>query len=199
MNTITFEDLEKNFQAVSGLASLDALDKFFLVQNLNLRLREAWNRAKWPDLTKVVKKGVYATDQGTSSTDQIDTDVLSVYDFHPWENLQAQIVRYTLLDGRIVVGPTYGKSEVYLLTKKPFVNYTENSQDIPAFFQNYLVHGILGDFFRGDNQIEKAQVQEQIAEEHLLREIDRVERIEQQNNPTVNQYKAKNNSIYQTT
>lgn len=199
MNTITFDEFEQSFQAMAGLSSVDALDKFFLVQNLNLRLREAWNRAKWPDLTVVEKTAVFSTTQGTNSTVPISTDVLQVYDFHPWEDIQAQVLNYTLLDGRIVVNPVYGQSHVHLLTKKDFVPYTENSQDIPAFFQNYLVHGILGDFFRGDNQMEKAQAQEALAEEYLMKEIDRVERLEQQNTPTVNQYKASKNQIYQTT
>ena len=88
MNTITFEDLEKSFQSLAGLSSLDGLDKFFIVNNMNRRLREAWNRAKWPDLTKVDDSLLFETAQGNKSTAPLTADVLNVFDFHPWKDIQ---------------------------------------------------------------------------------------------------------------
>ena len=200
MQTISFEDLKGRFQAVSGLQTLDATDIFFMLNSMNLHLREAWDRAKWPELLNIEEVAIGATPTFGKASAQVDHDVLNVYDKNPWENPSARSLYYTLIDSRIVLQAQFPQGTIFVLKKVPFVNYTEDSTDIPAFFEKYASASILADFYRGDAQSEKAQFEEQRSEEILLRQIDRVERLEQQNTPQVGQYTRNvNRSIFQTT
>lgn len=259
MAEISYSVLEKRFQSLAGLATLDSTDKFFFLNTLNSRLRDAWTRAEWPELTEVRSYTVTNGEQGNYISSKVSTDVLDVYDKHPFEDHTAKKVQYNLIDGRIILHANYGKDQIFALVKKPFgvqtretfervfeatlqgsgtnvinartkevvengsllglsesialvnqlnadptqVYYADfsESDNIPAIFENYLISSILSDFLRGDGQHESAYREEARAEEFLLRQIDRVERLQQQNRPTVTQY---NNTspyglIYQTT
>ena len=255
MAEISYSVLEKRFQSLAGLATLDSTDKFFFLNTLNSRLRDSWTRAEWPELTETRSYTVSSGEQGNYISSKVSTDVLDVFDKHPYEDHTAKKLQYNLIDGRIILHANFGRDQIFALVKKPFGVQTQetferqgdglvfnvvnvrtqqivengeglsNAQSValvdqlnadptkfyyadfgeedsvPAIFENYLISAILSDFLRGDGQHESAYREEARAEEFLLRQIDRVERLQQQNRPTVTQYN--NNSpyglIYQTT
>jgi len=200
MDVITYDDLEKSFQAQAGLITLDATDKFFFVNSLNLRLRDAWSRAKWPELIQVGELALADNAPYGKSTPQVNYDILNVYDKNPYSDITARTLFYTLIDSRVQVNIQTPVASIFVLKKIPFTSYDENSADIPVIFQSYLVAGILSDFFRGDNQYDKAQAEEARAEEALLKQIDRVERLQNQNTPLVGNYTLnQTRNIFQTT
>jgi hypothetical protein len=240
MEELSYEVIEKRFQSMAGLATLDQTDKFFFKNTLNSRLRDAWYRAEWPELIEVKSFTLTTGNEGDKITADIDTDVLDVYDKHPYKDRTSKRIKYALLNGKVVLSPDYGPSEVFILLKKNFgvetrevfqkqnvgsnwlvINLrtgatvatfsTEAEADtkitqldadatqiyysdftigskIPSIFENYLTSSILSDFYRGDGQSESALREENRAEEMLLRQLDRVERLQQQNRPNVHQY-----------
>lgn len=199
-NIVTYSSLEKKFQSIAGLATLDATDKFFFLNNLNTRAKEAWHRFDWPDLIEIKEFPLnYINGQGSKVTDQVAQDILSVWDKNPHFDKTAISVDYKIRDSRVVINPTFPGTKIFALAKKRFVEYTPDSIDVPGFLENYLITSILADFFRGDGQADLASREDTRAEEMLIRQIDRVERQQQQNKPVVQVYPVNDqiNSIYQ--
>lgn len=201
MQSITFTELKKRFQSVAGLATLDATDEFFLLNSLNNRLRDAWTRMDWPELIVLNSVSISSDATGNYVGSTGDKDILEVWNKNPYLDRTARKITYNLIDSKIYlnVDETIYNNEVHVLEKKSFVPYTETSTDIPAIFENYLTSAILSDFYRGDGQADQAGREDNRAEEFLLRQIDRVEKLQQQNKPTIQSYnnQSQNSLIYQ--
>jgi len=201
MQAITFTELKKRFQSVAGLATLDATDEFFFLNSLNNRLRDAWTRMDWPELINLNSVSISSDATGNYVGSTGDKDILEVWNKNPYLDRTARKIPYNLIDSKIYlnVDEFIYNNEVHVLEKKSFVPYTETSTDIPAIFENYLTSAILSDFYRGDGQVEQAQREDGRAEEFLLRQIDRVEKLQQQNKPTIQSYnnQSQNSLIYQ--
>jgi hypothetical protein len=198
VQTIAYGDLEKRFQSISGLATLDATDKFFFKQSLNSRLRDAWDRADWPDLIELKTLPLSRDSSNVLSTGQVDFDVLEVWDKHPYGDNTAQKILYQIVESDVLMRPNYSGTEVVVLAKKKFIDYDEDSL-VPSFLENYLISAILSDFFKGDGQADRAIREENQAEEYMSRAFDRIERLQQQNRPTIGQYSPTNpQKIYQS-
>lgn len=188
MQTISHELLEKRFQSVAGLATLDATDRFFFLNCLNSRLRDAWDRVDWPELIQLVELPVSSDSIASNTTDVVSYDVLEAWNRNPYTDRQASKVEYRIINSKIVLSTAYDKSSIFVLAKKEFNDYDFGATDIPRFLENYLISACLADFFRGDGQTEKASIEEARAEEFLLRQMDRVEKLQQQNQPGVSVY-----------
>lgn len=196
---MNFDDLEDRFRSVAGIQAMDATDKFFFLNSLNIRAKDAWTRANWPELISIQSYSVGTQGEYAKATATISNDILNVYDKSPYSDISALSIFYTLIDGRIVLDPKYPQASVYVLSRQAFTPYTDASTNIPDFLQSYLLSAILADFFRGDSQYDKAQVEESRAEEFLLKQIDRVEKQQQQNTPLVGSYSNTiTRQIYQT-
>lgn len=201
MQSISFTQLKKRFQSVAGLATLDATDEFFLLNSLNNRLRDAWTRMDWPELINLNSVSISSDSTGNYVGSTGDKDILEVWNKNPYLDRTARKIPYNLIDSKIYlnVDEFIYNNEVHVLEKKSFVPYTETSTDIPAIFENYLTSAILSDFYRGDGQADQAGREDNRAEEFLLRQIDRVEKLQQQNKPTIQSYnnQSQNSLIYQ--
>lgn len=189
MDVTTYDDLRKKFQALAGLATLDATDEFFFKNSLNSRLRDAWHRFQWPMLIQVEEKTLSTTTSNTYAVDGIDEDIYEVFDKHPYNDITARRLPYTLINDELILDPSERvNSSIFVLKKTKFTDYEPDAVDIPRFFENYLTSAILSDFYRGDGQADLANVEDNRAEEFLTREIDRVERLQLQNKPVVMGY-----------
>lgn len=197
MRTIPYNDVERRFQSIAGLQSLTVTDKFFFQNSLNSRLKEAWDRAEWPELLIIEEHDLTSDDDGSQVTGTLDFDVLEVYDRHPNKDRDALILKYNLINAKVAVRPHMSVSKIYILRKinfgvfdpadNTYKDYTEGS-DVPAIFENYLITAIFADFLRGDGQGQLAMLEDNRAENFLLNQIDRVERLQQQNRPVINSY-----------
>ena len=155
MDVITYDDLEKSFQAQAGLITLDATDKFFFVNSLNLRLRDAWSRAKWPELIQVGELALADNAPYGKSTPQVNYDILNVYDKNPYSDITARTLFYTLIDSRVQVNIQTLVASIFVLKKIPFtagvytynINVTDFSQVYDSIKQagNIIVEP--GDFY----------------------------------------------------
>ena len=84
--------------------------------------------------------------------------------------------------GKVVLVDRATTSPVFVLHRKPFIDYTSSSTDYPYIFSEYAVLGAYSDFLTSDGQMEKAVVVQQQAEAILLVELDKLERQQGQNN-----------------
>ena len=199
MRTVTYSEMEDRFISAIGVAPDTAIltaetDAF--KRALLARIRSAWTRAKWPELTWIVPKTVAAVDVSTLKADRaviIDSatdlfDVYAVFDKPPYEEPSARRIDFSLINFYLVLPPDTTETTVYVFGSQ--VPPTSIGTTVPAIFEHYLLAAGLADYYRSGGQNEKAVVEEARAEEYLLREIDRAERLQQQNKVVIGQYQS---------
>ena len=199
MRTVSYTDLKNRFTSAIGVDSLLTAEETAFKRSLNDRVRGAWTKAKWPEFLNVVSKAVAAVDTSTMKADkavQIDNasdlfDVYSVWDKVPWEDRTAQRIEYTLMGGYLVLPAETSETTVYVVgSQVPADDYGDGTTTLPAFLERFLLAATVSDFYRSDGQVDKALSEEQRAESYLLDELDRNERLQQQNKVLVTPYPA---------
>ena len=199
VRTVSYTDLKNRFTSALGVDSLLTSEETAFKRSLNDRVRGAWTRAKWPDLIRIVAKTVAAVDLATLKADkavQIDGasdlfDVFAVWDKAPYEEKTAKQIPFALIDGYLVLPPDNDDTTVYVVgTSVPASDYGDGTTTLPAFLERHLLAASLADWYRADGQNEKAALEEQRAEEYLLQELDRAERLSSQNSIVKGQYQA---------
>lgn len=165
-------------------------------RSLNDRIRGIWTRAKWPPLAVVVQKSISAVSNASLSADktvQVDNselfDIHGVWDRNPYTDNQALMVEYNLLGDYLVLPNSLNVSSVFIVgTSVPATDYGDGTTTIPQFMERMLLAYCLSDYYRADGQSDKALVEEQRAEEYLMQELERFERMGSQNQIKVNVY-----------
>jgi hypothetical protein len=199
MRTVSYADLKNRFTSAIGVETLLDDEETAFKRSLNDRVRGAWTKAKWPEFLNVVSKAVAAVDTSTMKADkavQIDNasdlfDVYSVWDKVPWEDRTAQRIEYTLMGGYLVLPAETSETTVYVVgSQVPADDYGDGTTTLPAFLERFLLAATVSDFYRSDGQVDKALSEEQRAESYLLDELDRNERLQQQNKVLVTPYPA---------
>jgi hypothetical protein len=83
------------------------------------------------------------------------------------------------------------ETTVYVVgSQVPSNDYGGAVTDLPQFLERHLLSACIADHYRAEAQNEKSNLEEAKAEEYLLQEIDRVERLQQQNRIVINSYPA---------
>ena len=118
-------------------------------------------------------------------------DVYAVWDKVPWEDRTARQISYSLLGGYLVLPADTSETTVYVVgSKVPSDDYGGSETNIPQFLERHLLAACIADYYVADGQNDKAQLENATAEEYLMQEIDRVERLQQQNRIVINSYPA---------
>jgi hypothetical protein len=199
MRVVTYSDFKDRYTSAIGVDTLLATEETALKRSLNDRVRGAWTRSKWPELINVLTKTVAAVSSATLKADkavQIDDDdnlfdVYAVWDKVPWEDRTARQISYSLLGGWLVLPADTSETTVYVVgSQVPSNDYGGAETDLPQFLERHLLSAAIADHYRAEAQNEKSNLEEQKAEEYLLQEIDRVERLQQQNRIVINSYPA---------
>jgi len=179
-----------------GVDSLLSQEETALKNSLNDRIRGAWTRAKWPDVQTVVEKSVAAVTSPivADKAVQIDNasdlmDVFQVWTKNPLTDRNAILLEFQLINGYIVLSADSSADSVFIVGNQvPASDYGDATTDLPAFLERYLLLACVADFYKADGQLEKSVQQEQMAEETLALELDRVERLNSMNKITINSY-----------
>lgn len=179
-----------------GVDSLLSQEETALKNSLNDRIRGAWTRAKWPDVQTVVEKSVAAVTSPivADKAVQIDNasdlmDVFQVWTKNPLTDRNAILLEFQLINGYIVLSADSSADSVFIVGNQvPASDYGDATTDLPAFLERYLLLACVADFYKSDGQLEKSIQQEQMAEETLALELDRVERLNSMNKITINSY-----------
>ena len=199
MRVVSYADLKSRFTSAIGVDSLLAVEETAFKNSLNDRVKGAWTRSKWPELMSITELSVAATTTPVAADKavQIDTsltilDVYGVYDKNPYADRTAVQLDYRLVNGFIVLPAESSATSIFVVGNQvPANNYGDGvgeTATLPRFLERYLVLACVSDWYKADGMLEKSLAQEQIAEETLALEIDRVERLEGMNKITIQTY-----------
>ena len=196
MRTVSYSTFKSRFESAVGVDTLLSQEETALKNSLNDRIRGAWTRAKWPDVQTVVEKSVAAVSSPIAADKavQIDNasdlmDVFQVWTKNPLTDRNAILLDYQLINGYLVLPADSSASSVFIVGNQvPASDYGTGTTDLPAFLERYLLLACVADYYKADGQLDKAMAQEQMAEETLALELDRVERLNSMNKITVNTY-----------
>ena len=195
MRTVSYADLKSRFTSAIGVDTLLASEETAFKNSLNDQVKGAWTRAKWPELMSVVELSVAATTTPVAADKavQIDNsailDVYGVYDKNPYADRTAIQIDYRLVDGYLILPAESSETSVFVVGNQvPANDYGDGTTTLPRFLERYLVLACVSDFYKADGMLEKSLAEEQIAEETLALEIDRVERLEGMNKITIQTY-----------
>lgn len=195
MRTVTYAELKSRFTSAIGVDQLLASEETAFKNSLNDRVKGAWTRAKWPELMTVVELSVAATTSPVAADKavQIDNssvlDVFGVYDKNPYADRTAVQLDYRLVNGYIVLPAESSATSIFVVGNQvPPSDYGVGTTTLPRFLERYLVLACVSDWYKADGMLEKSLAEEQIAEETLALEIDRVERLEGMNKITIQTY-----------
>ncbi len=200
MRTVPYSTFKSRFQSSGGVDTLLSQEETALKNSLNDRIRGAWTRAKWPDVQTVVEKSVAAVTSPivADKAVQIDNasdlmDVFQVWTKNPLTDRNAILLEFQLINGYIVLSADSSADSVFIVGNQvPASDYGDATTDLPAFLERYLLLACVADYYKADGQLDKAMAQEQMAEETLALELDRVERLNSMNKITVNTYPSYN-------
>jgi hypothetical protein len=195
MRTVTYSTLKDRFASAIGVDTLLTEEENAFKRSLNDRVKGAWTRAKWPDLLNLEAMTVAAVSGLADKAVRIDNndnllDVYSVWDKIPWENDTASRIEHTLINGYLVLPADTSETTVYVLSSQVPADDYGTTTDLPAFLERHLLAASIADFYRADGMNEKAAVEEARAEEYILQELDRVERLQSQNSINMNQHQV---------
>jgi len=196
LRTLSYSTFKSRFESAVGVDTLLSQEETALKNSLNDRIRGAWTRAKWPDVQTVVEKSVAAVTSPivADKAVQIDNasdlmDVFQVWTKNPLTDRNAILLDYQLINGYLVLPADSTTSSVFIVGNQvPASDYGTGTTDLPAFLERYLLLACVADYYKADGQLDKAMAQEQMAEETLALELDRVERLNSMNKITVNTY-----------
>lgn len=196
MRTVPYSTFKSRFQSAVGVDSLLSQEETALKNSLNDRIRGAWTRAKWPDVQTVVEKSVVSVSSPivADKAVQIDNasdlmDVFQVWTKNPLTDRNAILLDYQLINGYLVLSADSSSDSVFIVGNQvPASDYGIGTTDLPAFLERYLLLACVADYYKADGQLDKAMAQEQMAEETLALELDRVERLNSMNKITINSY-----------
>ena len=174
---------------MAGVDSLLSVEEAALKNSLNDRIRGAWTRAKWPEVQTVVEKAVapvtspLKADKAVQIDNAVDVmDVFQVYNKNPLTERTAVQLTYNLINGYLILSADSTEDSVFIVGNQvPANDYGTGTTNLPAFLERYLLLACLADFYKANNQLDKSMQQEQLAEETLALELDRVERLQLRN------------------
>jgi len=199
LRTVSYNAFKDRFTSAIGVDTLLTAEETALKRSLTDRVRGAWTRAKWPDLINVLTMTVAAVSSSTLKADKAVRinndanlfDVFSVWNKVPWEDRTAVQIKFSLMGGYLVLPPNTSETTVYVVgSKVPSDDYGGSETNIPQFLERHLLAACIADYYVADGQNDKAQLENARAEEYLLQEIDRFERLQSQNRIVINSYPA---------
>ena len=199
MRTVTYTELKNRFTSAVGVDSLLSVEETAFKNSLNDRVKGAWTRSQWPELMTLKEKSVAAitTPLVADKAVQIDNDadimdVFAVFNKNPLADRQAIKLEYQLINGYLILKADANDTSVFVqgnqVTPSSYGDGVGETSTLPRFLERYLLLATVADWYKADGQLEKAVQQEQMAEETLALEIDRVERLEGMNKISVNTY-----------
>ena len=197
MRTVSYTDLKNRFASAIGVDTLLTAEETAFKRSLNDRVRGAWTRSKWPDITDVLEKTVAAVadppfDKAVRIDNSVDLlDVFSVWNKNPYTDPTARRLECSLINGYLVLPADSADSTIYVVgSSVPASDYGDGTTTLPAFLERFLLAAGVADWYRSDGQNDKAATEEARAENYLLEEIDRAERLQSQNRIAITQYQA---------
>jgi hypothetical protein len=182
ISNTTFTDIKNSFLAISGIASFTPTDEFFLQGSVNLSVKKAYDLSPlWPRYLVVGEARTIDSDQIIAYTQASKNDIgefIRIHRTEPFKNYSAAEYEFFVDSYGAHIQNIFNTSDVtaYVTYKKNLiVNYTPDSTDIPSEFRDYIIYSALADFYTGDGQNDKAMLANQMANDNLAIQLNKVE------------------------
>ena len=190
MQERTYTDLLNLTQSLIGSGSLTTQEQSSILSFVNRRAYEAYNTSQsWPRYLVVGEQRTISSDPSqtipyTEAGKSNIGEFLRIYRTQPSLNLSAREFEfYVDSNGAHILNlTTTDATSAYVTYKKELPTFTASSTDIPNEWFNFIAHAAYADFLRLDGQLDKAVVEEQIAQNYLAMELERVDNMANNNN-----------------
>lgn len=190
--TTTVQIVRDRFAPLVGLTADNFIDddaQAFL-GFLNLAIDSVWMRAEWPFCMRIFQKTTDSAGLVDLSSDVSISECIRAYDTSPRiasnssKQYRIESVEDADQDG-VLITEAGASATVYLNCRIVTPEYTLLTDTIPLKLGAYLAYKVSADWLRQEGQEDKANKRLAIAEGVILNEIERLERQQNQNLPTV--------------
>lgn len=187
MQNKTYSQLVSLIKSLAGVNSFTPEENGYILNFANRRLDEIYESSlMWPRYLRVGEERAISNNNivpYTQAGSPTIRDFISIskekplvlksvlnYDFYVNAN-GANIINFNGSDS----------SSVYVTYKSGYADFENDESFVPAEFFQYIAHASYADFLRMDGQIEKAILEEGIANDYMDRELGKLDTISNNN------------------
>jgi hypothetical protein len=183
----TYSQLVSLIKSLAGVNSFTPEENGYILNFANRRLDEIYESSlMWPRYLRVGEERTISGDnrvpysQADSSTIR---DFISISREKPLVNKSVLSYDfYVNLNGANIINFNGSNSpSVYVTYKSGYYEFENDESSVPAEFFQYIAHASYADFLRMDGQIEKAILEEGIANDYMDRELGKLDTISNNN------------------
>jgi hypothetical protein len=178
--TETYENVLKKWSALCGIQFSDLLttETDLFKQFAGSALRRIWFYTEWPE-TIATEEQVLVDGSFTASTSI--AHIFSVTDVNPYSNPSVTInwFKYRRSGDTVYIYGNDVGGTVYVTYKKRLPEFDSSTDTIPHRFSDYIARSAYADWLRAEQSPDHERAQ-RFADEHLMQELDILERQEGQ-------------------
>jgi len=182
MTERTYSDLFDLIKALAGVSDFTTNEQTMILSMANRRLREAYDTSLvWPRYLVVGEARTLDANQIVAYSESGKANIAEFIRIHrtqPFKNLSALEYEFFVDSYGAHIQNIFNTSDItaYITYKIAWDGpYTTVSTTIPDEFFYFAAHAAYADFLRMDGQLDKAVAEEQIANNYLALQLNKVE------------------------
>jgi hypothetical protein len=183
----TYSQLVSLIKSLAGVNSFTPEENGYILNFTNRRLDEIYESSlMWPRYLVVGEERAIS---GNNIVPYSQADSLTIRDFISISKEKPLVLKSVLnydfyvnaYGANIINFNGSNSSSVYVTYKSGYVEFENDESLVPAEFFQYIAHASYADFLRMDGQIEKAILEEGIANDYMDRELGKLDTISNNN------------------
>jgi len=181
MQVRTYSDLEGLIKSLAGVSSFTTEEEDQILNLVNRRAFEAYNTSPmWPRYLVISEERTISSGNLIPYTQTSKNDIAEFIRIHRKQAfLNNSALEYDFLvdsnGGNILNIVSSEATSAFVTYKKKLDLFTKTSTDIPAEFFYFMAHAAYADFLRMDGQHGKALAEEQLAQNYLDFELEKID------------------------
>lgn len=187
MQNKTYSQLVSLIKSLAGVNSFTPEENGYILNFANRRLDEIYESSlMWPRYLQVGEERAISgnnTVPYSQANSKTIRDFISISKEKPLVN--KSVLNYDFYvngDGANIINFNgSNSSSVYVTYKSSYAELENDESSVPAEFFQYIAHASYADFLRMDGQIEKAILEEGIANDYMDRELGKLDIISNNN------------------
>ncbi len=191
MKNRTYEDLLTLIRSLSGVGNFTTEEQTSILSFVNRRAYEAYNMSQsWPRYIVVgEERAISSNPESTIPFEQAGKndihEFIRIHRSKPFlRNSALEFDFYVDSFGAHILNlTTADASSAFVTYKKDLGQFTAVSTDIPSEWFAFIAHSAYADFLRMDGQHDKALTEEQVAQNYIAMELEKVDNMSNNNIP----------------
>ena len=181
MQVRTYSDLEGLIKSLAGVSSFTTEEEDQILNLVNRRAFEAYNTSPmWPRYLVISEERTISSGNLIPYTQTSKNDIAEFIRIHRKQAfLNNSALEYDFFvdsnGGNILNIVSSEATSAFVTYKKKLDLFTKTSTDIPAEFFYFMAHAAYADFLRMDGQHGKALAEEQLAQNYLDFELEKID------------------------